>query len=86
MEGDSFQCAFSGDPPVVHIIAQILWVSLKELVEISVHHLLEEGQRVHQAKIHDLWDESPVFCLERHFILIFLCNSDVVVPPSDVKL
>ena len=85
MEGNPFWCVLRGDPPVIHIIAQILWILLKELPEVSVHHPLEEGRHVHQAKIHDLRDKSPVFCLERRLVLIFFCNSDVVVSPAYVK-
>ena len=86
VKGGSFRRALGGNPPVVHVISQVLEVSLKELAEVSVHHSLEEGWRVHQAKIHDLRDESPVFCFKHHLVLVFFCNSDVVVSPSYVEL
>ena len=86
MEGDSFQHVFSGDPPVVHVVSQIFWVSLEQFSEVSVHHSLEERWHVHQAKIHDLRDESSILCFEHRFVLVLLCNSDIIISPLYVEL
>ena len=58
---------------------------MEELAEVSVHHPLEEGRCIHQAKIHDLRDESLILCFKCCLVLVFLCDLDVVVSPSYVE-
>ena len=37
------------------------------------------------VKVHDIWLEEAVFCLERCFVLVSFFDTDIVVSPSDIK-
>ena len=50
-----------------------------------VHHCLKCTGRVGQIKEHNEGFEQPVFCLEGSFFLITVLDSNVIVPPTDIK-
>ena len=80
---------FSGlgrDSPIVHIISQILRVSLKKGPEIAVHHSLKERRGIHQTEVHYLRKISSIGSFECHFVPISFFYVNIIVPPSDVKL
>ena len=51
-----------------------------------MHHPLKERGCVLETKVHDLWDEGSVLCFKSRFVLVLLCDSDVVVSPTDIEL
>jgi hypothetical protein len=75
-----------GDPPIVHVITQLIQIFLKEDGEISMHNSLEEGRCVAETEVHDIGH----ICSKRHFesrlVSILLGNANIIVPPSNIKL
>ena len=51
-----------------------------------VHHPLKERRCIFETEVHDLWDERSVLCFKSRFVLVLLCDSDVVIPPANIKL
>jgi len=54
--------------------------------EDLVHHCLECGRQVGEAKEHDPWFEETTICFESGLPLIPWENVDIVVAPPNVKL
>jgi hypothetical protein len=86
VEFSSFFVVSSGDPPVVHVIPQMLWVFLEQGAEISVHSSLEERGGIGEAEVHNPRYLGALWGFECCFVLIFLRDANVVIAPSDIEL
>ena len=51
-----------------------------------MHHSLKEWRRIFKAKVHYLWNERSMFSFECCLILVFLCNSNIVVSSVNIEL
>ena len=51
-----------------------------------MHHSLKERRRVFKAEVHYLRNEHPMLHLKRRFVLVFLCDSNIIISPADIKL
>jgi len=80
------QIVVGGDEDVVHVDEQLIWVAHLHFSEHAVHGSLEGGWGVGQPKEHYLWFKQSFWGFECDFPFIAFLNSDVVVPPSYVKL
>ena len=85
MEFSSSFIASCGYQPVVHVISQVLRVSLKQFCEVSMHCPLEEWRGIAEAKIHDPGNIGAKGGLEGSSMLIFFGNTYVVIPPPDIE-
>ena len=84
-----FDALFSirgSNPPIIHIISEVVWVLLQQGVEVTMHGALEERGCVCQSEIHDLRNVGSFRGLEGHLVLILLLDANVVVTPSNVEL
>src|SRR6266567_4235606 len=77
---------FGGDENVIHVSLDVFPVPGFNWSKQFVHHSLESGRGVPQTKIHYHWFVLSQWCFERSFELVTFFYSDVMVPPSDVKL
>jgi hypothetical protein len=57
-----------------------------EIVEYLIHHGLEGGRTIGEAKVHDQWFKEATIGAKCGLPLITLLNSDIIVPPTDVEL
>ena len=67
---------------VVHINGDISFID--QVAKYEVHHGLERGGGVREAKEHDHGFEKAAICLESGFPLIAISNAYVVIAPSDI--
>ena len=87
MAGDVFIFCFSlftssVDCYVIHIDCDVH--SIDEVSEYGVHHSLEGGRGVGQAKEHDCGFKEPFVRNKGRFPPVFLFDEDLIVPPFDV--
>ena len=75
-----------GNPPVIHVIAQLLRVLLEKVGEVVMHSSLEEWWGICKPKIHDARNIGAKGGFESSLMLIFFCNSDIVISPMYIKL
>ena len=77
-----------GNSYIIHVNAN---GSTKEFVlsydraKDVVHHCLEGGWGVSEAKEHDSWFIEAVACFEGGFVFVALLDVDIVIPPMDVQ-
>jgi hypothetical protein len=69
---------------VVHVNRNVSFID--EFAEKVIHHGLEGGGGIREAKEHDHWFEQAAICLERGFPLVTIAHANVVVPPTDIQL
>ena len=72
------------DEDVVHINHNITFID--EFSEEVVHHRLEGGGGVCEAKEHDHGFEEASIRFERSFPLVAIAHANVIVPPTDIQL
>ena len=72
------------DEDVVHINRDVTLVD--EFAEEVIHHGLEGGGGICEAKEHDHWFEEATIRLKRSLPLIAIAHADVVIPPTDIQL
>ena len=72
------------DEDIIHINCNVAFVD--EFVEKVIHHRLEGGGGICEAKEHDHWFEEAAICLERSLPLVAIVHADVVIPPADIQL
>ena len=70
------------DKDVVHIYGDIAFID--EFAEEVIHHRLEGGGGIREAKEHDHWFEETAIRLERGLPLVAVFHTNVVVPPTDI--
>src|SRR6267142_1252537 len=73
-------------PPIVHVLACVLFILLQERREIFSHSPLEEGRGIAHSKVHDLRNIRPMACLDRCFVSVFFSKADVIISVTNVKL
>src|SRR6266702_3594557 len=62
------------------------WLVFEDDIVIDiVHHSLECCWGVSEAKVHDCGFKEPIACFEGHFVFISFMNTDIIVPPLDIK-
>src|SRR6266850_2825269 len=80
-------CVICGcDPPIIHVLACVLFILFQEWCEILSHGSLEECRCVAHPKVHDLRNVHSMVCLDGCFVPIFFGKADVVISMVNVKL
>src|SRR6266850_1886403 len=80
-------CVICGcDPPIIHILAGILFILFEEWCEVLSHGSLEECRCVAHPKVHDFWNVCSIACLDCCFVSVFFGKADVIISVSNVKL
>src|SRR6267142_5261951 len=80
-------CVICGcNPPIIHILAGILFILFEEWCEVLSHGSLEECRCVAHPKIHDFRNVRSMACLDCCFVLILFGKTYVVVSVTNVKL
>ena len=72
------------DEDIIHIDRDISFID--ELSKEVVHHRLEGGGGVHEAKEHDHRFEEATVRFEHSLPLVAIAHADVVIPPMDIQL
>ena len=72
------------DEDIIHINCNIAFID--EFVEKVVHHRLEGGRSVGEAKEHDHWFEEATIRLECCLPLIAIAHANVIISPTDIQL
>jgi hypothetical protein len=72
------------DENVVHVDCNVAFVN--EVMEEVVHHRLEGGGGIREAKKHDHRFKEATIGFERGFPLVTVMHADVVIPPTDIQL
>src|SRR6266850_6475413 len=85
VQGPAFCIIFCGNPPVIHILACILSVLFQEWSKVSSHGPLEEGWHIAHSEVHYFRNIGSMACLYGHLVLVFFCQSDIVISMSYVK-
>src|SRR6266850_508404 len=79
-------CVISGcNPPIIHILAGVLFILFEEWCEVLSHGSLEECRCVAHPKIHDFWNVRSVVCLDCCFVSVFFGKVDVVISVANIK-
>jgi hypothetical protein len=68
---------------VIHIDGYISFVY--QISKDGVHHGLEGGWGVGQAKEHYVWFEQSLICDKCRLPLVLFLDRDFVVPPQDIQ-
>ena len=72
------------DENIIHVNGDVAFVD--ELTEEVVHHGLEGGGGICEAKEHDHWLKEAAIRFERGLPLVAIAHTDIVVPPTDIQL
>ena len=72
------------DEDIIHINCDVALSD--EFVKEVVHHRLEGGGGICEAKEHDHWFEEAAIRFECGFPLVTVTHTDIVIPPTDIQL
>ena len=77
-----------GDSYIIHVNANgstKKFMLSYDRVEHVIHHRLESGWGVTEAKEHESWFIEAVACFEGSFVFVALLDADIVIPPTDIQ-